>query len=218
MSFKEALKLIALPMILGAMFYFFVLLGYNYKVITDSTIKTWIALIAGTILMYFIVFGAITNKDSISVGIYGFYISKIVFGICAPVVMLFLQLIYPTQKIDPPKSLLEKENVVFIFNNGNCFKAKYGTFITDTDTIIRYLKNNRNYEIIKSISQEEKRFQIRWLDSCSYARLSNNNAVVAFVQLGNFENNKHQMYSKPGITHYIDKEKIITVEQINNAP
>ena len=213
---KEILKSIIRPIFFGFLFYLFILLGYNADFISNDSIRTWTAIIAGTLFMYLIVYAAINKKESFGISALGFYITHILFSIGMPIFLIINQVFFTDHNKIEPKSLIEKDKIEFVSNPIDCNKIKYGTFLNGIDTIIRYSENNKDYELVKTVGFEDKLNRIKWLDSCSYVRIINKGSVTKYIRLGNIKNGEHQMYEKPAITHKMSEENIKTLTELKN--
>ncbi|MCK7591440.1 hypothetical protein M0G43_12710 [Subsaxibacter sp. CAU 1640] len=213
---KDVLKSIIRPMFFGFLFYLFILLGYNAHFISKDSIRTWTAIIAGTLFIYLIVYAVIHRKESFEIGALGFYIAHILFSIGMPIFLIINQVLFTDRTKNAPKSLLQKNNMELVSNPIDCNKIKYGKFLYGIDTIIRYSENKVDYELIKTIGYDDQLNRIRWLDSCSYVRVTDKGLVTKFIKLGNIKNGEHQMYEKPGGTHTMSEENIKTVTELKN--
>lgn len=171
-------------------------------------------MLLGAVVLYGIVIGAINNLTNLDLGFAGYKLSSLLFGLVIPLGLFLYNNYHKTPK-PSYSSLLEKENITLKSNNKECVRIKYGSFTNGTDTIVRYSENSRDYELIKSSAKEIKN-RIKWLDSCSYVRLENINSVSDYIRLGNFEDNQHYRYTKPGVPNYTDQETyemIITIKR-----
>ena len=215
---KEALKSVIRPIFIGFLFYLFILMGYNAALISNDSLRTWAAIITGTIFIYLIIYAAISEKESFGISAIGFYITHILFSIGMPVFLIINQVFFTDRNKheNKSKSWLEKDEIEFISNPIDCSKIKYGTFLNGIDTVIRYSEDNKDYELIKAIGFEDKLSRIKWLDSCSYVRIKNNGSVAKYIKLGNIKNAHHQMYEKPVITHKMTEENINTLMELKN--
>jgi hypothetical protein len=162
------------------------------------------------------VYAAINKKEYFEISAFGFYIAHIIFSIVVPIFMIVNQVFFTDHSLKKPNSLIEKENIEFISNPLECHKIKYGTFLNGIDTIIRYSENDKDYELVKITGLDDKLNRIKWLDSCTYVRIINKGSVTEYIRLGNVENEKHQMFEKPSITHKMEEEKITTLTEIKN--
>lgn len=194
--------------------YLFLYLGSNAELFSNNTTVNWISLILGTIAIYTITIGAIKNLTNIEIGFVSYKFSSILFALIIPISIFCYNYFRPKDEPIKYTSLLDKENIVFVVNNSECSKVKYGTFTNGTDTIVRFIRDGKNYELTKLLNKETL-FEIKWLDSCSYAKIKKNNSLIEYIRLGNFDNDTHYKYTKPGHLHNIDKEHyemIITVD------
>jgi len=211
---KEVLRAYVHPMFIGFLFYLFILLGHNSEFISGDSIKTWSAIISGTIFIYVLVYAVIHKKESIGIATFGFLTAQVLFSIGIPIAMIANKVFFTTKVIETPASLLERDNIELISNSTACYKIKYGTFINNVDTIIRYTKDNRDYERVKSYGFDDKHHRIKWLDSCSYVRISNKESITEYIKIGNIEQGVHQMYERPIATHVIEDETIRTLKEL----
>ncbi|WP_298136369.1 hypothetical protein [Flavobacterium sp.] len=204
---------IILPIIVGILFYFFVLLGMNYRIISKDSSFSLCAIGLGAILLYVIVFGIINNKENISLGLIGIAIARILFVIVFPLFMVNHFKINDTNKSE---SLLEKQQIELNLNPSKCYEIKYGLFAKGSDTIERYKTDNEDFERIKSLNGEQL-FKIKWMDSSMYIRINpENNLVEETVTIGNFNNGKHEIYVTPIGTHSERSEKLEYAYEIKN--
>jgi hypothetical protein len=210
LSLKNRLpKNIIVPAIFGMLLYIFLFLSQNWEVFSNNTTISWIAMLLGAVVLYGIVIGAINNLTNLDLGFAGYKLSSLLFGLVIPLGLFLYNNYHKTPK-PSYSSLLEKENITLKSNNKECVRIKYGSFTNGTDTIV-----SRDYELIKSSAKEIKN-RIKWLDSCSYVRLENINSVSDYIRLGNFEDNQHYRYTKPGVPNYTDQETyemIITIKR-----
>ena len=213
---KKILKSIIRPILFGFSFYLFILLGHNADFISKDSIRTWTAIIAGTLFMHLIVYAAINRRERFEISVLGLYIAHILFSIGMPIFLIVNQVFFTDHHRNEPKSLLEKNKIEFISIPMDCNKIKYGTFLNGIDTIIRYSENNKDYELIKIVGFEDELNHIKWLDSCSYVRVRNKGSVTKYIRLGNIENGQHQMYEKPAIMHKMIEEDIKTLIELKN--
>lgn len=213
---KETLKVIIRPLFFGFLFYLFILLGHNANLISHDSIRTWTAIIAGTLFMYLIVYTVINKKESFGISAIGFYITHFLFSIGTPIVLITNQVFFADLNKNGPKPLIEKDEIEFVSSPIDCNKIKYGIFLNGIDTIVRYSENNKDYELVKTVGLEDKINRIKWLDSCSYVRITNKGSVIKYIRLGNIKNTEHQMYEKPAITHQISEENIKTLRELKN--
>lgn len=206
-------KNIILPALFGLLFYLFLTLGVNYRLISKSKTFNLIGISLGILSLYGIVIGVLKNRMNLVLGYAGFTIGRFLIGIILPIIITIYQYYF----YEPPKlynSILEKENIRFATDFKKCHKIKYGTFFTGHDTIIRYFENNKDFELIKGYDGQITN-RIKWLDSCSYVRFDESNGLTSdYVRLGNFKQNLHYMYSKPSRTHYLTDENIEMVISI----
>ena len=210
---KQILKATIRPIFIGILFYLFVLLANNSELIAEDLIRTWTTLIAGALFIYLIAFAAINHKKSFDIAAIGFYIAHLLFSIGLPIFMIINKVFFVDYSEKPPRSLLEKENIEIVVDFKECHKIKYGTFMLDSDTIVRYSENNKDYETVKTFDSQITN-RIKWLDSCSYVRLDENNGLTSeYIRLGNFKDGIHDIYSKPTSLHKLSDEKIETASK-----
>lgn len=201
---------ILLPFIIGIGFCLFIMLGINSDFISGYSYINIFAIILGAFVLYAGIFGIINNSTNLLLGIGGFQFGRVFLSMLFLLAaFLFERFIWP----DEPeyKSLLEKENFVLKPDFKECHKVKYGKFIAGGDTILRFIKDKKDYETIYAID-DVGTYRINWLDSCSYYRVvERSGSVKEVIKLGNFNGPFHDMYIRPAALHYINEEKIIRV-------
>lgn len=204
--------------LIGVLFYTFFLLGLNVNLVSKNTLLSIFTIIGLTILLYVIIFDYIKNKENIGFGILGFTLAKIAFRVIFPFFLIFYKIEKHKEEISAPQSILEQKNISFKKNATECQKIKYGTFVCGYDTIIRLKKDNKDFEIVKNF-KEEKLYQIKWLDSCTYYRVNNKNmSIEEIISMGNFQSYGHYIYSKPAITHELKDERVLFTREIKTKP
>jgi hypothetical protein len=193
--------------------YVFLFIGKNADVFSNNSTIGWIGMALGVLVLYGLGFGVLNNITNLELGYSGFKLSTLFFGLLIPLAIFIYNFSFnePETKYS---SLLEKENITLISNNKACSKIKYGSFTNGSDTIVRYSENNFDYELIKTLDQQFKN-RIKWLDSCSYVRIENNNSVSRYIRFGNFENDFHYMYGKPASVHNINNETYEMILEID---
>ena len=198
------------------LFTLFVLFGRNSELVSKSAFLTWTGIIGGAILLYVFVFGIIRDIDYLSFGLLGFYLGKIFFALSIPICLLVYDYYNPREISYQPKSLLEKEGISLKKDFEKCQNIRYGTFWNGYDTIIRYSKDKRDYETIKSFDGNIE-YVLKWMDSCSYLRVHEKSGLVeSHVQIGNFENGFHSMYMKPAKFHRLEEQRIQQIVTIKS--
>ena len=192
--------------------YIFLFIAQNANVFNNNTVTIWVGMLFGIVVLYGIVFGILNNITNLELGIVGFKLSTLFFGLVIPI-SLFAYNQFIKKPTVTHASLLEKENIQLIVNNKACEKIKYGTFTNGTDTIIRFFEKNQDFELLKTPTQQFKN-RIKWLDSCTYITLKNQ-SLIKYIKLGNFENEQHYRYCKPGNYHNISEESYEMILKIN---
>ncbi len=205
MQFKRYFKEIIGPIITGFLFYFFVILGANVRLISNNVILLT-GIIGGIILLYSIIHGIIRAPyRNLILGVFGSGVAEATMWLgLFPTALFFDNTNFSSLK------KIETNPIEFQENSSLCHKVKYGTFSNGMDTIIRYSENGQDFELTKS-SNQEKQCKIEWLDSCTYVRINkSNNALTRYVKIGVFMDNSHQLYSKPAGSDNFEGEKIET--------
>ncbi len=209
-------KKIILPIIIGFLFYLFLLIGENADIISKDKTFSLISIGLGAMLLYVIVFGILQNKDNLTFGFAGLVFAQVFFSIGIPILVIIYKIYFLDYETKMPESLIEKDKIVFKTDSKKYLEIKYGVFVKGYDTINRFTKDNYDFELIKTFNGE-KLYKIKWLDSCSYCRINQrNNSVAEIVKIGNFTNGKHEMYIKPAVTHKMEEERIESAYKIKN--
>lgn len=207
---------IIFPIITGILFYIFLFLGMNARVISQNSTAGLLSIALGAVLVYAIVFGMINNpEDNFTFGYFGFRFARVFLAITLPILSIVYRMYSPSTTVAAPESLLQKENITFATDAKRYPEVKYGVFVKGYDTINRFVHEGFDFETIKTI-QGEKTYKIKWLDSTSYCRVDpRNSLILEIVNLGNFANGTYQMYTKPAGSHEMRSERIQTVYKIN---
>ena len=202
-----------IPALFGILFYIGLFLGRNSDLLNDYPILHLFGISVLVVSLYALVFGIIKNPLNLAVGTSGFKIAAILIVLLLPFgVFVYQKFYYKPEK--QYKSLLEKEQIAIIPNGTECIKNKYGVFTNGYDTIIRFKRNNVDYEQIKSFKKEEA-LRIKWVDSCVYYAVKNNGLLVRIERLGNFKYDEtFEQYSKPAAIHEISEERILLLKKI----
>ncbi|NQY06584.1 MAG: hypothetical protein HRT68_10470 [Flavobacteriaceae bacterium] len=200
------------PAFIGILFYVLVIIGINIDLLPKNKYLIWGIIILWAILVYTIVFGLINNQKNLVYGALGIYLMKIFFAIVMPIFTIIYKIYIFEHKKENDNSTLVKEKAYD--NQKDCYHVKYGVFVNRLDTIIRYSKNERDYERVK-LEDQEHTYKINWIDSCSYVRVNNNGLVLKYVRLGDFDNSIHNMYLKSFGTKN-SEEIMLSVIQIEN--
>lgn len=200
--------------LVGALLYFFFLLGFNANLVSRNVLLSFFTIAGLSILLYIIIFDYIKNKNNIGFGIFGFILAKIAFRVIFPFILFFYTIEKNKDEILTPQSILEEKNISFEKNATECQEIKYGTFVCGYDTIIRFKKDSKDFEIVKT-PKEKKQYHIRWIDSCTYYRINNNNMILEeIISMGNFLSYGHYLYSKPAVTHELKDERILFTREV----
>lgn len=204
------------PLFLGGLFYLFILLANNAQWISKDAIKTWTAIIAGSLFLYLIAYAAIYQRKNLMLAGVGFSLVGLLFSICIPLYLITNKILFTENTKKTTQLNQEANKFSIIDNDGECQKIKYGTFVYGIDTIIRYSEDCKDYELLKIYGIEAELHAIKWLDSCSYVTLDNRSSVLEYIKLGNFDGENHQMYIKPVTTNSLKNEEIKTMTHVKN--
>ncbi|PSG86571.1 hypothetical protein [Aurantibacter aestuarii] len=184
MTFLQVYKLIKAyngSVLVGILAYAFYFFAINATYFSGKEGYTYYALGFGTFTLYAVIY-YLLKKDWLRLTIVG-----TVFGICIVTAGIYIKASEIYQTISNRKSKLQKSVIIKVepkksLDTLNCIKYRYGSFLMDNDTLIRFKKGSND---LQSFKNEIK--AITWTSPCSYYIISKNNVVLSTYNLNTFE-------------------------------